>query len=216
MSAADCRTRATELIQTATKIAKVSCTFVPEDRFPSLREVLIYHSQVRDLVILDVQAPLPDLRQGLVEAILFGSGRPIILVPSTARPLAGERAVVVWHATRSPVRALHDALPLLVRGREVVIVSVTDDEEFQADHSGEHVCHHLGRQHIDSRLSPSSGGLRRSVTFSSTTQRELEPLLVMGGFGHPREREFLFGSATRDIFESNQQIAVLLSPRRRH
>jgi hypothetical protein len=151
MSAADCRTRATELIQTATKIAKVSCTFVPEDRFPSLREVLIYQSQVRDLVILDVQAPLRDLRQGLVEAILFGSGRPIILVPSTARPLAGERAVVVWHATRSPVRALHDALPLLVRGREVVIVSVTDDEEFQADHSGEHVCHHLGRQHIDTR-----------------------------------------------------------------
>jgi nucleotide-binding universal stress UspA family protein len=35
--------------------------------------------------------------------------------------------------------------------------------------------------------------------------------VVMGGFGHPREREFLFGSATRDIFQSTLQTAVLLS-----
>ena len=33
----------------------------------------------------------------------------------------------------------------------------------------------------------------------------------MGGFGHAREREFLFGSATRDIFQSNLELPVLMS-----
>jgi nucleotide-binding universal stress UspA family protein len=36
-------------------------------------------------------------------------------------------------------------------------------------------------------------------------------LLVMGGFAHPREREFLFGSATRSLFRSDFPLPVLLS-----
>jgi nucleotide-binding universal stress UspA family protein len=36
-------------------------------------------------------------------------------------------------------------------------------------------------------------------------------LLVMGGFGHAREREFIFGSATRDIFQATLTTPVLLS-----
>lgn len=41
---------------------------------------------------------------------------------------------------------------------------------------------------------------------------EIEAALVMmGGFGHAMEREFLFGSATRDIFRSTLETSVLLS-----
>lgn len=41
---------------------------------------------------------------------------------------------------------------------------------------------------------------------------EIEAALVMmGGFGHAMEREFLFGSATRDIFRSALETSVLLS-----
>jgi nucleotide-binding universal stress UspA family protein len=36
-------------------------------------------------------------------------------------------------------------------------------------------------------------------------------LIVLGGFAHAREREFLFGSVTRDIFQAQLKIPVLLS-----
>lgn len=204
--------RTTELIQAAAKLANVPYTFLPEDRFPSLREVLIDHAQMRDLVILDVQGPLRYPRQGLVEAVLFGSGRPIMLVPPAVRPFTEGKALVAWDATRSAVRALHDALPLLIRAREVVVVSVTDDKEFQATHSGEDICRYLGRWDIYTRFEPVKRGSQNvGDILLDCAARIKADLLVMGGFGHPREREFVFGSATRDIFQSNLQIAVLLS-----
>ena len=205
-------TRTTELIQAAAKLANLPCTVLPEGRSRSLRDFLIDNAQVRDLVIIDVQGPLRQPRQGLVEAALFGSGRPIILVPPAARPVVEGIALVAWDATRSSVRALHDALPLLIRAREVVIVSITDDKGFHAARSGEDICRYLGRWDIHSRFEPVKRGSQNvGDVLLGYAARIKADLLVMGGFGHPREREFLFGSATRDVFESNLEVAVLLS-----
>ena len=205
-------TRTTELIQAAAKLANVPCTLLSDGRSLSLRELLIGNAQVRDCVILDVQGPLRHPRQGLIEAVLFGSGRPIILVPRTARPFAHDRILVAWDATRSAVRALHDALPLLIRARDVAIVSVTDDKEFPAAHSGEDVCRYLSRWDVDSHFERVKRGSQNvGLVLLDHAVRIEADLLVMGGFGHPREREFIFGSATRDIFQSNIENAVLLS-----
>jgi len=57
--------------------------------------------------------------------------------------------------------------------------------------------------------------MRRSekvgVDLLDVTWRMDADVLIMGGFGHSREREFIFGSATRDILQSNLDIAVFLS-----
>ncbi len=212
VSATERLTRTTELIQAAAKLANVPCSLLPKGHSRSLRDVLIDNAQVRDLVIIDVQGPLRHPRQGLVEAVLFASGRPIILVPPAVRPIVEGRALVAWDATRSAVRALHDALPLLIRAREVVIMSVTDDKEFQATHSGEDICRYLGRWDIHSRFEPVKRGSQNvgDILLDGAARIKAD-LLVMGGFGHPREREFVFGSATRDVFRSNLKVAVLLS-----
>jgi nucleotide-binding universal stress UspA family protein len=206
-------TRTRELIQAAAKLTNLTCSFLAaEDRSRSLRDVLVDNAQVRDLVIFDVEGPLRHPRQGLVEALLFGSGRPLILVPRAARPVAEGVALVAWDATRSAVRALHDALPLLIRAQEVAIVSVTDDKEIPAARSGEDICRYLGRWGINSRFDPVKRGSQKvgDALLDCAAQMKAD-LLVMGGFGHAREREFLFGSATRDVFQSNLEVAVLLS-----
>ena len=205
-------TRTREIIEAAAKLANLTCTFLPEDRSRSLRDVLVDNAQVRDLVVFDVEGPLRHPRQGLVEATLFGSGRPLILVPRAARPVAEGIALVAWDATRSAVRALHDALPLLIQAQEVVIASVTDDKEIQAARSGEDICCYLSRWGINSRFDPVKRGSQKvgDALLDYAAQMKAD-LLVMGGFGHAREREFLFGSATRDVFQSNLEVAVLLS-----
>lgn len=205
--------RTDELFRSAAQLAKASFTVLRhENGSPSLNEMAVVNAKVRDAVILGVHGPLIYPRQGLVEAVLFGSGRPVLLVPPTARPFSEQTILVAWDATRSAVRALHDALPLLVRVRKVVIASVIDDKVLPAPRSGEEVCRYLARWDIDASFDALERQ-RQNVgqDLLSHALRLDADLLVMGGFGHAREREFLFGSATRDIFQSNLTIPVMLS-----
>ena len=164
----------------------------------------------------DAPAPMsaPDLMQGGGDrgGVLFGSGHPIILVPPSVHTPAAERALVAWDGTRSAVRSLHDALPILTHAREVVVVTVTDDKELRAVRSGDKVCRYLSRWGVQARFELLQRGSRNVGDVLLGRAAEIEAaLVVMGGFGHAREREFLFGSATRDIFQSTLQTAVLLS-----
>jgi nucleotide-binding universal stress UspA family protein len=205
--------RTIELVQNAAKRANVACTVLSAPRTADLREILIDSAQVRDVVIIDVRGPLRDPRQGFVEAVLFGSGRPIILVPPGVHMPTAERALVAWDGTRSAVRALHDALPILTRShREVVVVTVTDDKDLRPSRSGDEVCRYLGRWGVQARFEPLQRGNRNVGDVLLGRAEEIQAaLVVMGAFGHAKEREFLFGSATRDIFQSTLKTAVLLS-----
>jgi hypothetical protein len=140
-----------ELARNAAKLAKAACT-VLDGRSPSLRDSLNDRAQLHDCTIIDVQGALRYPRQGLVEGVLFGSGRPLILTPANASPPVKERVVVAWDGTPAAVRALHDAIPLLVEAQEVIVVSVTGDKEFTASESGPHVCRYLRRWDVTSRF----------------------------------------------------------------
>jgi nucleotide-binding universal stress UspA family protein len=205
--------RTIELVHRSASRANVACTVLSSPRSGELRETLIDSAQVRDVVIIGVRGPLRHPRQDLVEAVLFGSGRPIILVPPGTNAPPAERALVAWDGTRSAVRALHDALPILTGGcRKVVVVTVADDKEPRASRSGDEVCSYLSRWGVQTRFELLQRGSRNVGNVLLGRAAEIEAaLVVMGGFGHAREREFLFGSATRDIFQSTLETAVLLS-----
>ena len=177
-----------------------------------LREIVTSSAQVRDLSILGVHGPLTYPRQGLVEAVLFGSGRPVLLVPPGAPAFSGRMVVVGWDATRSATRALHDALPLLTKARKAVVISLSDDKVFRLPESGPEVCRYLERWGIDASFDAPKRKQDKIGNELLLHAKRLEAdLLVMGGFGHAREREFLFGSATRDIFQSHLELPVLMS-----
>jgi len=200
-----------ELARNAAKLANAACT-VLDGRSPYFRDSLIDRAQLHDCAIIEVQGPLRYPRRGLVEGVLFGSGRPLILTHANASPPVKRRVVLAWDGTPAAARALHDAIPLLVQTQEVIVVSVTGDKEFTASESGPHVCRYLRRWDVTSRFDLIERGGRNVGDALLDQARQMQAgLLVMGGFGHPREREFLFGSATRDIFQSNFDIAVLLS-----
>lgn len=60
--------------------------------------------------------------EDLVERVLLGCGRPLLVVPWAGRfPDAGRRVAVAWNGTAEAARALHDAIPFM-RGAESVTV----------------------------------------------------------------------------------------------
>lgn len=67
---------------------------------------------------------------GLAETVILRSGRPCLVVPDApaARPF-GRRPLVAWNGSRTSVRALADALPLMADAEEIVLLSVGPVED---------------------------------------------------------------------------------------
>jgi nucleotide-binding universal stress UspA family protein len=167
---------------------------------------------MHDMVIVDVRGQLDSSRKDLIEAALFGGGRPIIFVPPNTPAIANNRIVIAWDGTRSAVRAVHDALPLLVKLREVLAVSVIDDKLLPTPHSGQALCRYLARWDVDAKFTTiHRDTLNVGATLLAYARQADADLLVMGAFAHGFERALMLGSATRDIFEARIDIPVLLS-----
>ena len=177
------------------------------------------HARARDpfvatarRLIVDLHGPLQPPRKDLIDGALFGSGRPLILVPQGVGEFASERIVIAWDATRAAVWAVHDALPLLVRARDVTVVSVVDDKTILTQGTGEALCRHLVQWNIASKFVAINREELAVGTALLTFARKVDAnLLVMGSFAHGFEREIMLGSATRDVYRSYLEMQVLLS-----
>jgi nucleotide-binding universal stress UspA family protein len=160
------------------------------------------HARTRDLTLLPIgPAVLPDV--GVAEAVLFGSGRPV-LVFSDSAALAGdarvETAAVAWDGGRAAARAVADALPVLKTASAVRIVVVTDEKPSTRSGAGDPLVRHLQAHGVEARVDEiaASGEPIGRVLRGYIQERSLD-LLVMGGFGHSRAREFIVGGATADL-----------------
>lgn len=66
--------------------------------------------------------------QDLSEAVVFGSGRPTVLVPPTSTVTGIDHVAIAWDASRFAARALYDALPYLAEGGRVSVLTVKDEK----------------------------------------------------------------------------------------
>jgi hypothetical protein len=80
-----------------------------------------------DLSVIGQPEPdKPALDRFIVEAVLFDSGRPVLIVPYIqSAGLKLGHVMVCWDGSRSAARAAADAMPFIVRAKaaEVVIVA---------------------------------------------------------------------------------------------
>jgi nucleotide-binding universal stress UspA family protein len=139
---------------------------------------------------------------GLAESLVLSSGRPIIVFPPRSTVSRVRRILVGWNATRESIRAVADALPLLVKA-EAVEVLVVDHERRRASHSqepGADIARHLARRgaHVEVRR-VSSGGKDVGHLLLSQAAAFSADLLVMGAYGHTQLRQWMFGSVTRTV-----------------
>ena len=159
-------------------------------------------ARAADLVIVGAQ------RNGLVSD-LAGSldpgdlvmqiGRPILVVPPQVKSLELKLAMVCWKDTREARRAVSDALPLLQKTQEVVVVEVIPDE------SSRDAAH--GRvDDVISWLKRHGIGAFARVFHCPEREGPMEKLfqygadvIVAGAYGHTRLREWVFGGFTRDL-----------------
>lgn len=149
----------------------------------------------------------------LIEATLFDSGRPLIVVPYIQKNgLKLDRIVCGWDGSRAAVRAINDAIPLLKKSKvvELLIVSnekIADQREILGVEIGTHLARHGIK--IEVEMVPAADTDVATAILSHVSDCSAS-MIVMGGYGHSRLREFVLGGATRGIL-STMTVPVFIS-----
>lgn len=157
-----------------------------------------------DLTIVGQNNPDSDLEdESMAEAALFGSGRPVFIVPfvQKAPPKFGQ-ALIAWDGGAAAARAIAEALPLLAGAERVTVVTIVERRVANNELPGFNITRHLARHGITAELHRLPGGGDPASILLSFAADAGSDFLVMGGYGHSRLREFVLGGTTRTIMQS--------------
>jgi len=149
--------------------------------------------------------------QEMTQAIVFGSGRPAILVPPSARPARLDHIAIAWDASRVAARALGDALSLLAEGGRLSVLTVQGEKPLGAPDLAGVLAASLEKRGFNATpLEITLGERPIAKALQDTALSEGARVLAMGGFGHSRIRDFILGGATKGVF-ADLRLPVLLA-----
>ena len=147
------------------------------------------------------------------EAVLFGSGRGCVLVPPGGQPPRGYNSVLVaWKETREAARAVAEALPFLARAQQVVVTLVEEHgaSEQQRIETGADIGRYLSRHGVSAEIRKLSGWDNTGEALLNEARATGADMIVMGGYGHSRFREWVLGGVSRYVM-SNAAVPVLVA-----
>jgi len=180
-------------------------------------EAAILHARYADLAVVGQPSrdePNVAFATELANAVIMGSGRPVLFVPYTGQfKTVGERIMIAWKDSRESARAVADALPLLKDAKKVFAVAITPDAEDSLHDllADKHVAGFLRRHEVDAIV--------RRIAAPDIAAGELllsqaadfgADLIVMGAYSRPRITELVWGGVTR-VMLSSMTVPVLMS-----
>lgn len=168
-------------------------------------EILSRIARRFDLAV--IRQPEPDLpapEDVLIEAVLFGSGRPVLIVPYIQKGgLKLDRVICCWDGSRTAARAIGDAMPFLAKAKKVELLIVATKKVKRDEVTGADMAEHLARHdlNVEVKLLASADVDVADVILSYAADTGAD-FIVMGGYGHSRLREFVLGGTTRGIINT--------------
>jgi nucleotide-binding universal stress UspA family protein len=183
---------------------------------PSIANVVVENAQMADLIIVGQADESTDYAAAYDAPgeVMMDSGRPVLLIPKEGSfKTIGENILVGWNGTREAARATFDALPFLKSSREVNLhwANPTISGDKNAQVLGAELATTLARHDVivtaETSVNPDISDGDELLYYVSQRGSDL---LVMGGYGHSRTREFIFGGTTKHILR-HMTVPVLMS-----
>lgn len=150
-----------------------------------------------------------DRARDVLDAALFDSGAPVLLIPTVEHATPGRRIGICWNKGTLAARAVRNAMPFLKQADEVVIFQIETgaksgpSAEDLADFLARHDVVAGARRLIPDRLSVAE----RLLTEAAKSNLDM---LVMGAYSHSRLAQMVLGGVTHDIL-SRTELPVLMS-----
>lgn len=166
---------------------------------------LIHRVRMSDLAVIGQDAPDSDepARAGLIEALLFETGVPVMVVPYISDgSFQAKHMMVAWDGSVTASRAVHAALPLMKLADKITVVIVANGQRYSGE-PGADVALYLSRHGLDVSIEqvPAVSGDVSAALLNFVSDRGVD-VAVMGGYGHSRFREFVVGGATRGMLDA--------------
>ena len=198
-------------IANAAAIAGVIAEFhIVQESYQETCQGLAAAARLNDVAVISRPVNGLSLDRTLIEAMLFTSGRPVIVIPPNWDKVPRfQNIMVAWDGSARAARAAGDSLPLLTRAQKVEILCASPDASKSID--GADLAIHLSR-HCKSvtvvELPIQHGDIARTLGVHAAVAGA--DLLVMGAYGHPRLLEMVLGGVT-SVMLAEAELPLLLS-----
>jgi nucleotide-binding universal stress UspA family protein len=167
------------------------------------------HGRAADLLVIGRPGEDEGVSLETVEGALIDSGRPLLIPPAVPLTTLPENVAIAWKATPHAARALTAASPFLSMAKQIVVLTVAEDQrslEEEADRLVAGLRWHgvpLSVRHLRPQAHSAADTLLSAAG-------EHAALLVMGGYGHSRLREWIFGGFTLRVLRG-ADVPVLMA-----
>jgi nucleotide-binding universal stress UspA family protein len=179
---------------------------------PIISETVSEVGRIADLVVVSEanREGKNGVELDFVENVILGTGRPVLILPRKAALELNPNVIVCgYNGSKEAARAVHDAVPLLKKAKDVRLLWV--DPASEAESSGAEMAESLKRHGIKARAEAVESGGANPAEVVMAKARELGAgIVVLGAYGHSRIREFVLGGATRHAL-STMTVPLLMS-----
>ncbi len=171
---------------------------------------LAEHGRAADLLVVGRAREGEAVAVDVLEASLMATGRPVLIAPAKVPGRLSGTVAIAWKNRPEAARAVAAARPFVEMANRVIILSV-DEAAVTDEQSSERLRYALSWHNPNTsvqRLKPES---RPPVETLLTAAGAVEAdVLVMGGYGHSRMREVIFGGFTRRVL-TGADLPVLMA-----
>ena len=145
--------------------------------------------------------------------VLMTAGRPILVTPDGLGKLDASSVLIAWKDTRESRRAVTDALPFLKLAKQVLIAEVCEQNDRKdAQARVADVADFLARHGVKASTAVREPGKGApAAALLQMAEMQDAGLIVAGGYGHTRLREWVFGGVTQELLEGASKASILLS-----
>lgn len=164
-------------------------------------DLVAQQARLADLTVV----PHPDAGEDVsssdaLHAVLFDSGRPVLIAPRIGATSIGKRISIAWNGTAESSASVWAALPWLERAQAVRVL--TAGEYHRNGPQAQDLVEYLALHGIAAEIATfrpvdrdvGAGLLKGARDFGSD-------LLAMGAYSHSRIRQLILGGVTRHVLE---------------
>ena len=175
-----------------------------------VEEILAVRGRVADLIVMPRRDEFINYTN-VAEGALFGSGRPVLLVPpgEDVKKFNG-KVLIAWNGSREAAHAVAFALPFLMHNK-VSILTEQAGESKSFPLSAEDLAQYLRRHGIELNILSDLERKAEIAPFILETAKSINAgMIVMGAWSHSRLREYILGGVT-DYMLHNADLPVFMA-----